>query len=179
MPRSITPSELISIGIDPLASWDRSIFWACARYAQIAELCPRVDIVTVTVLCRSKGQQLRNVPHTLLVSESQSLKSNICHHGWGTGTRPFWSTQSSAMRMACWPVGIYCWDNFWLPWSIVRGPNMPKRMVCPANAASVKGRIVRFPRLNCGVGVYKLAISLSIRTGDYCGVELIRQELLS
>ena len=37
---------------------------------------------------------------------------------------------------------IYCWDNFRLPLSIVRGPNMPMRIICPANAASVKGRIV-------------------------------------
>ena len=35
----------------------------------------------------------------------------------------------------------------WLQNAAIGGPSMPMRMVCPANAASVRGRIARFPRL--------------------------------
>ena len=66
------------IGSDPFISWDRSICWACARCTQIAEPWPRPDIITVTVLCQVKAQQLANVP--LLVGQSQTLWSKYCRN---------------------------------------------------------------------------------------------------
>ena len=77
--RSTTPSEHISFGIDPLTSWELHILCAFARYAKIGELCPKVDITFVTVLCRNKAQQPGSDTHQRPRSESQSSKSNKRH----------------------------------------------------------------------------------------------------
>ena len=92
------------------------------------------------------------VPHTEICwprSCCVRISGHICEglsSPFAQATAPFDGCRISGMKMGCWPVGTCCWDNFWLPSSIVRGPSMPMRMVCPANAASVRGQIARFPQ---------------------------------
>ena len=74
--RSTTLREHISFGFDLSSSWEIRILWALARYVQIGELCPKVDITSVTVLCRNKAQQPCSDPHQRPRCESQSSKSN-------------------------------------------------------------------------------------------------------
>ena len=59
--RSTTLREQISFGFDLSSSWEIRLLWAFARYVQIGELCPKVDITSVTVLCGNIWDAARGV----------------------------------------------------------------------------------------------------------------------
>ena len=74
--RSTTQREHISFVLDRSSSWETRILWALARYVQIGELCPKVDIASVTVPCRNKAQQPCSSPYQRPRCKSQSSESN-------------------------------------------------------------------------------------------------------
>ena len=51
--RSTTPREHISFGLDRSSSWEIRILWSLARYVQIGEICPKVDITRRNTHCRT------------------------------------------------------------------------------------------------------------------------------